>query len=297
MTSEHAVKFGVAITSVGRWDHLGTLLGDLAAQSLRPHAVAVAHHGDDDSDEGLSAVLAAYADRLTLHATQSPRGASHGRNAAAAMFGDDVDWLYFPNDTSRLDGDFLERLARHCVAPTTVCAVRFVDPEGSRNELPPRGSPLTRRTVWGAIEPATAILRSDFIRAGGFDPSIGTGAQTPWQSGEITDLLLRMSTKGDVVVDWIDDITVHAHLEFSHLTPRERRRKLRGYGRGTGYIFRRWNYPAVDKFRHVVGGALMPIRNPAKFRLGDGAMLAVGRAEGILGRTFSGGADYRAVLR
>jgi len=38
------VRFGVAITTVGRWDALRELLNDLAAQTHSPHAVAIAHH-------------------------------------------------------------------------------------------------------------------------------------------------------------------------------------------------------------------------------------------------------------
>ena len=35
------VRIGVAVTTVGRWEPLRELLGDLAAQSLRPRAVAI----------------------------------------------------------------------------------------------------------------------------------------------------------------------------------------------------------------------------------------------------------------
>ena len=41
----------------------------------------------------------------------------------------------------------------------------------------------------------------------------------------------------------------------------------------------------------------MPLRNPGKFTALDGLMLFIGRAEGVLGRTFGGDTDYRAVLR
>lgn len=291
------VAFGVVIASVGRWEPLHALLGDIAAQTLPPRMVVVAHHHSIDDAPGLQGILAEFGKALTIRAVQCERGASNGRNAGAAALDPDVDWVIFPNDTSRLDPDFLARLALHCVGETTVCAVRLVDIEGDRNELPPAGTSLDRRTVWGAIEPATALRCAEFIRAGGFDPSIGTGATTPWQSGEITDLLLRMSAMGLAKVAWIDDLAVHAMPEFSHLSAPERRRKLRNYGRGSGYLLRRWDYPRRDRFRHVVGGALMPLRNRDKFGLMDGAMLCLGRVEGVLGRTIGGGGDHRAVLR
>ena len=289
-------KIGVAVTTVGRWDELRNLLDDLATQSEPPHAVAIAHH-DVDAQAALDALVQSFSDKLTITTVVSPRGISNGRNAAAATFGDDVDWVYFPNDTSRIDADFLERIAQHATPHTTVCAVRLVDREGARNALPAPGSPLTRRNVWGAIEPATVFRRRDFDRVGRFDPSMGSGAATPWQAGEGTDLLLRMAALQDFSIEWIPEISVRAHTEFAHLTPGERRRKIRYYGRGSGYVYRRWNYSAWDKFRHVFGAALAPLLKPTKFRPLDGLALLIGRAEGVVGKVLPGNRDNRAIVR
>jgi hypothetical protein len=289
-------KIGIAVTTVGRWDELRGLLEDLSKQSQPPHAVAIAHH-DVDATDDLDTLVQSFADKLAITTVISPRGISNGRNAAAGTFGDDVEWVYFPNDTSRLDDDFLERIARHATPRTTVCAVQLVDREGVRNTLPAPGSELTRRNVWGATEPATMFRRQDYDRVGRFDPSMGSGAETPWQAGEGTDLLLRLSLLEGFSIEWIPDIAVRAQTEFSHLTPRERRRKIRCYGRGSGYVYRRWNYPAWDRFRHVLGGALVPLRKPAKYSPRDGLALAVGRAEGVFGRVIPGNPDSRAILR
>jgi hypothetical protein len=295
VTQDHP-RIGVAVTTVGRWDDLRELLGDLARQTQPPHAVAVAHHDVTAADE-LAALVRCFADTLSISTVVSPRGISNGRNAAAALLGDDVDWLYFPNDTSRIDDDFLERVGRHATSGTTVCAVQLVDREGVRNALPAPGSPLTRRNVWGAIEPATLFERRAFHQAGRFSPSLGSGADTPWQAGEGTDLLLRMSLREGFAIEWIPDICVRAHTEFAHLTPAERSRKIRFYGRGSGYVYRRWDYPAWDKFRHVFGAALAPLRKRDKFRARDGVALMVGRAEGVLGRVAGGTRDHRAIVR
>ena len=276
---------------------LGRLLDDLARQSKPPHTVAIAYEDHGDVAEGLRKVLQGRADQLTIRTVVKSGSASNGRNMAVATFTDDVEWIYFPTDTTRIDADFLERLSGYCVVPTTVCALRLVDAEGNRNKLPARGSGLTRRNVWQAIMPAMAIRYRDFLRVGGCDPSIGTGADTPWQCGDETDLLLRLAMLDGFSIEWIDDIAVHAHTDFSHLTPTERRRKLRNYGRGSGYIYRRWNYSAWDKLRLLAGAASLPLRNPAKYRPRDGLMLLIGRAEGILGKKFSGNLDHRATLR
>ncbi|WP_235568021.1 glycosyltransferase family 2 protein [Mycobacterium sp. Root135] len=289
-------RIGIAVTTVGRWDDLRQLLGDLSRQTRPPHAVAIAHHDPSAAGE-LDTLVKSFADTLAISTVVSPRGISNGRNAAAALLGDDVDWLYFPNDTSRVADDFLERVGRYATPQVTACAVQLVDREGVRNALPAPGSPLTKRNVWGAIEPATLFERYAFYQAGRFSPALGSGADTPWQAGEGTDLLLRMSLLDAFAVEWIPDIEVRAHTEFSHLTPRERRRKIRFYGRGSGYVYRSWDYPAWDKFRHVFGAALAPLLKRDKFRPRDGLALMVGRAEGVLGRVAGGDRDHRAVVR
>lgn len=290
------MRIGVAITTVGRWAELRNLLGDLAAQTRRPAAVAIAHH-DHAGSADLEALIGSFADTLDIKAVMSARGISNGRNAAAAALGDEVEWLWFPNDTNRVDADFLERIARHCVAPTTVCAVQMIDREGPRHPLPPPGTEFTKRTVWGAMEPATILRRDQFVAAGGFNPTLGSGADSPWQSGEGPDLLLRMSALDGFSVEWVPDIYVHAQTEFAHLPPAERRRKQRNYGRGHGYVLRTWHYPLWYKAAHLIAAALMPVRNPEKFGLRETFALLVGRTEGVLGRPFTRNSDNQAILR
>ncbi|CAN5380347.1 hypothetical protein BH11ACT6_BH11ACT6_44720 [soil metagenome] len=292
-----APKFGVALTTVGRWDDLRLLLDDLASQSEPPHAVAIAHHDRSGDPPALEELRQRFAGVLSIRIVTSPRGVSNGRNVAAAALGDEVDWLWFPNDTSRIDADFFERVARHCLPTRTVVALQLVDREGPRNPLPAPGSAFTRRNAWGAMEPATLFRCADFLAVGGFDTNRGSGADSPWQSGEGPDLLLRLSERGGFSVEWVSDIVVHAQTEFAHLPAAERRRKLRNYGRGAGNVLRTWHYPLWYKFAHLLAAALMPLRNPDKFTPRDALALLIGRTEGVLGRPFSGSGDHRAVLR
>jgi hypothetical protein len=291
-----AATFGVGLTTVGRWDELGRLLDDLAAQSHPPHAVAIAHHGDGGDPPALDALVQRFRGVLEIRTLASPRGVSNGRNAAARVLGD-VDWLWFPNDTSRVDADFFERVAPHCVPSRTVLALQLADREGPRNPLPQRGSPMTRRNVWGVIEPATVFRREQFVAVGGFDTDRGSGAGSPWQAGEGTDLLLRMAERDDFSIEWINDIVVRAQTEFAHLPPEERRRKLRNYGRGAGNVLRTWRYPLWYKLAHLLAAALQPLRNPDKYTPRDALALLIGRTEGLLGRPFSKGTDHQAIVR
>lgn len=288
-------RIGVGISTVGRWAAARELLTDLARQTQRPNAVAIAHH-DTVPPDGLDALLRDFGDAFPIRIVVSKRGVSNGRNAAAAVL-DDVDWVWFPNDTNRIGPDFVERVSRHCVAPVTVCALQMVDAEGPRNKLPPPGAESTRRTVWGAIEPATVYNRAAFMSVGGFDPNLGSGSPSPWQSGEGPDLLLRLSEIGSLTVDWVGDIVVRSQTEFAQLPLEERRRKLRNYGRGAGNVLRTWHYPCWYKAAHLVAALLMPLRDPSKFTVRDALSLFIGRTEGVLGKLFSCDSDHQAILR
>jgi hypothetical protein len=287
--------FGIVISTVGRWDRVSQVLDDLANQSTPPRIVALAY--ESTAAPGLDNLLERFAGRLRLRSAVKSGGYSIGCNTAVAMLDGDVEWICLLTDSCRVDPDFLERLSEYCVAPATVCAMRLVDAEGDRNTLPPRGSKLTRRNVWSVAVPGMVVRHRDYLKVGGFDATIGTGADSPWQSGDETDLLLKLSLLDDFAIDWADDITVHGHTDFSHLTPAERRRKLRSYGRGTGYIHRRWNYPVRDKLRHLAGAASLPLRDHTRYRTKDALALLIGRFEGLLGKKLSLNSDHRAVLR
>lgn len=291
-----APKFGVALTTVGRWEELGLLLEDLAGQSYPPHAVAIVHHGDGGDPPALVDLVQRFGGDLDIRTLASPRGVSNGRNAGAKTLSD-VDWLWFPNDTSRVDPDFFERVAPLCAPPATVLALQLADREGPRNPLPERGSPMTQRNVWGVIEPATVFRRQQFEAVGGFDTNRGSGASSPWQAGEGTDLLLRMAERDDFSIEWVPDIVVRAQTEFAHLPAEERRRKLRNYGRGAGNVLRTWRYPLWYKLAHLLAAVLQPLRNPDKYTPRDALALLIGRTEGLLGRPFSKGTDHQAIMR
>ncbi len=147
------------------------------------------------------------------------------------------------------------------------------------------------------MEPATLFRRDGFVTAGGFNPTLGSGADSPWQSGEGPDLLMRMAELPGFSIEWVGEIVLQSQTEFAHLPPHERRRKQRNYGRGAGYVLRTWHYPLWYKAAHLVAAALMPLRNPAKFGPREAFALLIGRTEGLLGRPFSSKADNRAILR
>lgn len=272
----------MAVPTIGR-PALRRLLESVAASTLRPAAVAVANQSGRPLD--------LRTDDLPFPVTvlTSSGGASAGRNDAVRALPPEVTVLAFPNDDSWYQPDTLPRVAAAMSAPAAPDAVAgvLIDPQGPRFVLPPLGTPLDRRTVWRAIEPAMFLTREAFVRTGGYDATLGTGAGTPWSSGEGTDLLLRLLGLGGTVLS-CPDVYVHGPGERRELGAQELRVKHRAYARGTGYVYRRHGYPATARLRILAGPwvkVLQHAPSPAlSVRLASARFL--GRVEGLRGRPF-----------
>ena len=285
---------GVVISTLGRVDALDALLGDLAAQTRAPLVVAVCDQSDNGAAGGVSAVCDAHRAALDIRLVRSPRGLSRGRNAAAAAVRGEADYLFFPNDTSRLAPDVLERFRPS--ANVEAFAGQYRDALGPRTHFEAGLLQLAKNNVWLAMEPALFVRSDVFLGSGGFDESIGSGASTPWQSGEGTELLLRLGEAGGRI-QFDPDLVVEGVPENAGLDRSERQRKLRAYGRGYGHILREWNYGARRRWAAVLGGFALGIRQPRRFTLGDGWHVGLGRAEGIMNRTLGTPTPTTAVDR
>ncbi len=278
-----SLTLGVAITTVGR-PALQRLLESLAASTYLPTAVAVANQSGRDLP------VRPVGWPFPVLVTPSRGGASRGRNEAVSLLPSDVDLLWFPNDDSHVAPETLGEVAAAFESPARPAAVAgaLVDPAGARFPMPQSGTTMDRWTVWRAIEPTTFVRRDVFERVGGFREDIGTGSPGLWQSGEGTDLLLRVLATGG---------TVLSQPEIEVLGPGERRdlsdtalaRKHRGYARGTGFVYRVHDYPLRRKLLTLLGPWRAPLRHATDpwLSLRLAWHRSVGRLEGLLGRRLS----------
>ena len=234
-----------------------------------------------------------------ISVTTSPPGASRGRNAGVAALPDGPGRLLnFPNDTTWFPPATLDRL-RSLPNGLRAGALTVVDENGPKFMLPAPGTALDQRTVWTVIEMGILIRRDVFDALGGFDPEIGTGAPTPWQAGEATDLLLTLlRAEPDIDFAWQPGtLFVGGIADPSGLTSAERRRKLRGYGRGLGRLVTRWRYPLWWRFAFLGGGLFFGLRNHSTNKPADGWWVFLGRLEGMLGHTLDRNRTFTAVTR
>lgn len=292
------VNLGLVVSTLGRIDPLRRLLDSLDGElALGDRVVLVAQ----DRVPEVEALARSYAERgLGVIVTTSSRGISIGRNAGVAALGDGEWLLSFPNDTTWYPAGVLGRLRSHA-DELIVGALAVHDEHGPKFALPDAGTSLNRWNVWSVIEIGLVMRRSVFDRLGGFDPLIGSGAASPWQAGEGTDLLLRLvSIDPSMAHDfaWLPrEIFVGGVTDAHGLARAARRHKLRAYGRGLGKVVTRWRYPAWWRFAFVGGGLAFGLRHRPDYELLDGWWVFLGRLEGAIGRVLGRTVRTQAVSR
>ena len=280
------MNIGLVITTLGREHGLRRLLQSLVGQVTAGDTIVIVAQRNRAGVEQLAAEFVQLGCAIVV--TTSPLGASRGRNAGVAALPEGVDFLlHFPNDTTWFPPGTLAGI-RSTPPQASAGALTVADENGPKFQLPAPGTPLDRWNVWTVIEMGLVMRRSVFTTLGGFTESIGTGASTPWQSGEATDLLLRLiQARADASFVWLPaDVAIGGVSDPHGLTHGERRRKLRSYARGFGRVLTVWRYPLYWRAAALAGGLLFGARNRASFRAADGWWVFVGRFEGLTGRCF-----------
>ncbi|WP_292831413.1 glycosyltransferase family A protein [Microbacterium sp.] len=283
------MNIALVVTTLGRVEALRTLLTSLEGQLAQQDRIVLVAQSNHDE---VSAVAEQFVTRgVPVVATRSERGASLGRNTGVAALPSGEFVINFPNDTTVFPAGMMDRIRVGVRGPSFVAgAFTSWDERGPKTQLPPAGTPMDRWNVWAVIEIGILMRRSLFEEIGGFDEAIGPGASTPWQVAEGTDLLLRaVRDRPDVAhgFTWLPHgVYVEGISTAFGLTTRERRRKMRAYGRGTGRMIAVHRYPMWWRAAFTLAGLFYGFRNAAPVTIADGWSMFAGRLEGAIGRTF-----------
>lgn len=273
-------RIALALSTIGR-PSLTALLDSVAAGSELPVAVAVADH----TPSGDLRVDGAYP--FPVLVVPSRGGASEGRNDAVQALGDRCDVLGFPNDDNLYLASTLVDVAESFAAPDAPDAVAgtLLEFGRPRYKLPRDGQLLNRRTVWRAIEPAVFLRREAFEAAGRFRQDMGTGADSPWQSGDGTDLLLTLMARGGRVQSR-PGVVVLGRGERKGLSADALVAKHRAYARGTGFVYRTHGYPRHARLRVLLSPLVKAAAHDPSLALSLRLSIArsAGRFEGLTGR-------------
>ncbi len=234
------MKFSLIMGTVGRTREVERFLRAAARQSYMKFELIVI---DQNSDDRLAPLLAAYEQRVSILHLRSAPGLSRARNVGLQGITGDV--VGFPDDDCWYAPSLLSLLSAWLEAHPDIDGVSVISRDekdrASNLRWDGQGGPINRNNVWRRAISYTVFLRRRVATAvGGFDPNLGVGSGTRWESGEETDYLLRALNAG-----------FHLYYEPSiavfHPQPRLQRETARkrgySYGQGFGRVQRKHLYP------------------------------------------------------
>jgi glycosyltransferase involved in cell wall biosynthesis len=289
-------NIGFIVTTLGRIEPLKKLLSSLVNQITSEDSIVIIAQ---DNEIEVKALIQDF-NYLPIKYSTSGRGASLGRNVGVKILKPKDQILLFPNDTTSFPDGIISQIRPVVSAPEfKLGAMTVIDDLGPIFELPPPGTTLDKINVWRVIEHGLLIRRNLFEELGGYNQNIGSGTNTPWQSGEGTDLILRALDKWPALAtqfSWFPSEMSLRCVNVTHgLNKSARRQKLLAYGRGLGWVARHHNYSLSWKLKRLIGGAVIGILH-SNYEVIDGWWGFRGRFEGMIGKTI-GAESYQAVTK
>jgi GT2 family glycosyltransferase len=197
----------LVICTRGRTVQLRRLLASLRIQSEPAFKAVVV---DQNAPGFLAPILEEFCD-LPIQHLRSDFGASRARNAGIAAA--DTPLIGFPDDDcwyrSTTVAEVIQRFADD--PQLDVLTGRTVDVEGRESVSAhlPASQPITKTNAFLTGNTSSFFARSRAVaRIGGFDETLGVGADTQFGSGEETDFLIRCLNAG-CTVRYERDFLVH----------------------------------------------------------------------------------------
>ncbi len=227
--------------TVGRLNEPRRFLESLSVQNHEDLELIVI---DQNPDDRLVPVLAAYRENFPVVHLRSERGLSRARNAGLKRVTGDI--VAFPDDDCWYPPDLLERVARWFATNPEWAGLtgRSVDDKGrtSMGRWMANSGEVSRFDVWRKAISFSIFLRKAVVdRVYLFDDSLGLGAGTPWGSGEETDYVLRALDAGFRIY-YEPTVWVHHH-EPTQDYDAKRVSRAYSYARGMGRVLRKHRYP------------------------------------------------------
>jgi len=234
--------FSVVVPTLGRSWELRRLLESLELQAFDGLEVVVV---DRSSDNKISDMLSGRQWSFNLIPIRTPKilGTSYAMNTGwprttgpYILFADDDCW-YPPETLARV---------RELFTKTGGDILTGRSESKSLGRYEKKAQPITRRNVWTTSIEWMMFFRREVVEAvDGYDPTIGLGADTPWQSAPGQDIVLRALQKG--FRGYFDPSLYGFHPEVNTIEPDAAMcTKARAYGRGMGYILRRHRFGIAE---------------------------------------------------
>lgn len=233
--------FSLVVCTVDRFDQLERLFRSLAEQRHRDFEVILV---DQNLDDRLHGLIDHFSPVFTIRHLSSPKGLSRARNNGMAVA--QGDYVCFPDDDCWYEADTLAAAAALFAAHPELAIVtgRTLDADGLAS-VSPTGDTRRRLTRWNYLKCGNSngifVRRAALADIGGFDEDLGVGSESPFQSGEEADFLLRALAAGKRAM-FFPELIVHHDQVTSEYGPRQVER-ARKYGRGFGALMRKQAFP------------------------------------------------------
>lgn len=276
------MRFSLVVATIGRDREVGELLDSLLAQGRTDFEVIIV---DQNEDDRLAAIEAAYAARLPLRRLRSAiRNANNARNLGLrhargeiVTFPDD-DCLYPAGVLDRVDAAFAADPALHVLTGPAASPAGGLGSGRWRTE----SGPIDLGNVWtSVIEFNLFLRRGTALALGGFDEGMGPGS--PFGSAEGNDLVCRAMARGLAARYDAALRIVHPDKRLTDVAVERAER----YGRGLGFALRRHRAPASAWLAFLVrplGGVAVSLLRGRMHEAAYYFMTWRGRVAGALAR-------------
>lgn len=258
--SQTAPCISLIVCTIGRREALERLFGSLILQQYHDFEVVLV----DQSPPGtLDDLVNKCAARLHIQHLRSERGLSRARNLGLQHARGYL--LGFPDDDCWYRPETLARLAElwRSIPEVGIIVGRTVDSDGkdAAGVFSTVACDVNRHNYLNCGNSAALFVRRDSWRQiGGFDERLGLGANTPFQSGEESDFLLRGINAG-IRIRYLPDFQIlHDQIDDASL-PHAIRRALT-YGAGHGALLRKHEFrfsEVIYRFLRPLGGAVFAL--------------------------------------
>ena len=232
------MKISLIVATRGRDREVGELFESLAAQGCPDLEVIVI---DQNADDRLAPVIAAWQDRLELRRERTARAhANHARNLGLSLARGGI--VGFPDDDCSFPPGVIAGVLGAFAADPSLAILTgpAASPKGGlgSGRWRAEAGPITPANVWTSVIEFNLFLRREVaLRMGGFDERLGPG--TPLGSAEGNDLVLRAIRAGHLAR--YDPARRVVHPD-KRLTPVAVERAAL-YARGMGFVLRRHAAP------------------------------------------------------
>jgi glycosyltransferase involved in cell wall biosynthesis len=273
------MSFSLVVATLGRDAEVAALLDSVLAQGRGDVEVLIVDQNDDDR---LGAIEAAYAPRIALRRIRSSvRNANHARNlglrharGTIVTFPDD-DCLYPPGVLDRVEAAFADASLGVLTGPAA-------SPEGGLGSGRWRADSgaIDLSSVWTSVIEFNIFLRRNAALAlGGFDEGMGPGS--PFGSAEGNDLVCRAMAAGLQARYDAALRIIHPDKRLSDVAVERAER----YGRGLGLALQRHGAPLAMRLTFLVrplGGVAASLLRGRGHEAGYYWMTFRGRLAGML---------------